>query len=126
LVPGDVITQVSGAHPRSVPELIAALNAGTPAIVLVHRANRAVRLTLDHAAAAPDLGFMPVSDGGVQLDSVAKDSELYAAGVRAGDSLTRIDGAPATKAALKRLEDGKPHALVVSMGARSKEVVFQP
>ena len=126
LIPGDRLEQVSGIPTHTAAELVAALHAATPATLTVQRDRRTLRVTLDPAPLASDAGFSLVHDGGLPLASVAKTSSLYVAGVRPGDTITRIDGAAATKLAAKRLEDGKPHTLVVSMGARSKEVAVNP
>jgi S1-C subfamily serine protease len=107
---GDVITTINGTEvssAREVAELIAALNPGDTATIGFTRDGEAssVEVTLGSAPARPsvNLPFMFHQGGDLSLSydatnqtwhiqDLSEESALYEAGLRAGDTITAING----------------------------------
>jgi S1-C subfamily serine protease len=111
----DRITQVNGsavATPQDVVAAVQAMNVGDTATLTIERGGETmdVDVTLGSAPLMVmpfDRGFgrggmslqngqfgLSWSDGKLQITDLAEDHPLYAAGLRAGDSITAVNGQP--------------------------------
>lgn len=130
---GDVITAVNGTEvssAREVAELIAGLNPGDTATIDFTRDGEAnsVEVTLGSAPAFPDVrvpGFLQ-RRGDVslsydataqtwQIQDLSEESPLYEAGLRAGDTITAINGEQYDPMALREFLADQDGSVTVSI-----------
>ena len=141
LQPGDVVTSFGGAeNPEWFPQVYARikLNPGQYVPVTVERGGQKLNLSLHVPAAAKDDDY-DISDAGIlpqflpgpiQVTDVADGTPAAAAGLKAGDGISSVDGHPfhwvGTLIAYLQDGKGKPISLIVTRNGAQIPLTVTP
>lgn len=147
LMAGDVVLGIDGTVLNRVGDLSLLIEArlGNSARLHLRRGDRLLTVTLDLAPIASALGVMTAGSAGVariasytfatlgvffedegRVAMVAPHSPAYAGGLRAGDTVIALNGAPVTRAQLDALQIGAPVLLLVARGGATLHVLVDP
>jgi hypothetical protein len=100
---GDVISLADGAEVSTAAQLSAALSATGMHKLRVERQGRALEIAYSGGASGGPPGISLATKSRLPLQ-IAENSAAFAAGLRSGDELLRVNGRPATAASVALLE----------------------